>query len=110
MLSGSSDRVYLVSTSSWEITASFFIEADAANPSDSATGLIVGYGEILQASGDGKSLSIITTAGVERINLALVQMYAVAPRLGPGQGDEFDNVLTGTAADDVLEGKAGTTR
>lgn len=108
VLSASNDKVIVVSTSSWEVLASYPIEADAVHPLQWSAGAMV-PGEMMRVSDDGDFLSIITPAGVQIINLGLV----IEPNYDGGPGDDTivgssgEDEISGAGGNDVLSGAAG---
>lgn len=108
VLSSSIDKVIVVSTSSWEVLASYPIEADAIHPLEWSAGALV-PGEMMRVSGDGDYLSIVTPNGIQLINLNLV----IEPSYDGGPGDDTivgsggPDTITGADGNDVLSGAGG---
>lgn len=94
---GSAQKIIAFSTSTWDVVAQFAVGSSVTNPYDEFSGGIVGYGSALQASADGRYLSVIGTDGIQLMDLARVV----------SEGGPTDDLVTTTLATDVLYGFGG---
>jgi Ca2+-binding RTX toxin-like protein len=87
MVSATTDRLFAISTETWQVTARYHVGADVSPIIE------------LRVSDDGNFVAIITAAGIQLINIDLAVPYAI-----PTQGNDD---LSGEGANDRIEGLAG---
>jgi Ca2+-binding RTX toxin-like protein len=85
------------STSTWDAVAAYPIGGSPADPGRQP-GPTVGYGDILQLSPDGHHLSVITTAGIQVVDLS----HAVPVATAGADNISGAGLLYGLGGDDLL--------
>jgi Ca2+-binding RTX toxin-like protein len=101
VLSAKFDEIAIVETGSWQVVGRFGIGADVLHPRDPSAPDTGYFGDAVQASSDGRYLSIITAAGIQRIDLSSLLLT---------EGTSSADLMNGTAAADTLIGFAGDDR
>lgn len=97
--------IVVVTTSSWQPVGAYSAGGTVPPAYDSISGNNVGYGDIVRASPDGHTLSIITTTGIELLDLSAASFQttngpdtaaAAGALYGFGGNDDLSGVGTAT--------------